>query len=307
MAHKPVVLVLGAAGFVGSALADALMAAGDTVISVTRDRTRVPPGTVVVHGDVTNQDFCRRVIADYEVDVIYHLAAQSIVSVCADDPINALKIAVLGTARVLQAVRDTERSVCAVVMTSDKAYGHAPSPYTEETPFDARYAYEVSKACQDIVARMYHHNFDLDVRIVRAVNIYGPGDPNTSRLIPQTALRLLRGDPPLLHEGAATMRRQYTYIDDVVSALRVVADSGMAGEAYCLGSPDAPMAVIEVMRVMAEVAGVPFTAPVKRAREMRFQEIASQAVDDTKLRGLGWTPVVPFVEGIRRTLDWYGR
>jgi CDP-glucose 4,6-dehydratase len=301
------VLVTGAAGFVGSALCRALEADKVPVVCLVRDWLRGGPsfGKTLVFGDVLDGDLCRRIIADYEIDTVYHLAAQSIVSQCAEDPVTALEVAVVGTARLLQAVRDSGRLIRCVVSTSDKAYGHAPSPYTESTPFDARHAYEVSKAAQDMTARMFHHNYGVDVRVVRAVNIYGPGDPNNSRLIPQTAIRLLRGEPPLLHTGAGQMRRQYVYIDDIVWALRTVIAEGTAGEAYCVGSPDSPMSVLEVMRAMAEAAGVAFTAPEEKARDSRFQEIASQAVIDDKLRALGWSPSMSFACGIRETLDWY--
>lgn len=302
-------LVTGSAGFVGSALTRALMADGEHVVCLIRDWLKGGPraekNRTFVFGDLTDEKICRRILADYEVETVYHLAAQSIVSQCAEDPVTALRVAVLGTAHLLQAVRDSGRPIKVVVSTSDKAYGHAPSPYNEETPFDARHAYEVSKACQDMTARMFFYNFNVDVRVVRAVNIYGPGDPNESRLIPQTAHRLLRGEPPLLHAGAAEMRRQYVYVDDVVNAFQTVASMGKAGEAYCVGSPDEPMSVLDVMRRMAQVADVPFVEPEERERDARFQEIASQSVNDNKLRKLGWEPQVRFPEGIRRTLAWY--
>lgn len=298
------VLVFGAAGFVGSALARELLAAGDTVVSVTRDRTRTPPGTAVVYGDVTDQAFCRRVIADYKVDVLYHLAAQSIVSVCADDPLGALEITALGTARLLQAVRDTGRQVRIVVMTSDKVYGHAPSPYNESTPFDARHPYEVSKACQDLIARMFAYTYDMDVRVVRSVNIYGPNDPNEDRLIPQTIVRCLRGEPPRLHEGASRMLRQYVYIDDLVNALRWVEAHDRA-EPFCVGAPDEARSVLDVMRAIYRVAGRDWQEPEIAARAGGFKEIASQSIDDSKLRALGWRPAVRFADGIERTFRWH--
>lgn len=298
------VLVFGAAGFVGSALARSLLAAGDTVVSVTRDRTRTPPGTAVVYGDVTDQAFCRRVIADYKVDVLYHLAAQSIVSVCADDPLGALEITALGTARLLQAIRDTGRRVRAIVMTSDKVYGHAPSPYSEDTSFDARHPYEVSKACQDLIARMFAYTYDMDVRVVRSVNIYGPNDPNEDRLIPQTILRCLRGEPPRLHEGASRMLRQYVYIDDLVDALHRV-EAHERSEPFCVGAPDEARSVLDVMRAIYRVAGRDWQEPEVAARAGGFKEIASQSIDDRKLRSIGWCPSVRFAEGIERTFRWH--
>lgn len=306
-ARKSSVLITGASGFVGRALAKKLLDEGRTVISMVRDRaTTLPPASEVVYGDVRDPDFCRRVIADYEVGTIYHLAAQAIVSACAEDPVTALDVATMGTARLLQAVRDSERPIRVIVSTSDKVFGSSPSPYCEQTPLDARHAYEVSKACQDLIARMFASNYGVDVRVARAVNIYGPGDPNESRLIPQTAMRLLHGQPPLLHAGAAGMKRQYVYIDDLVDALQIICDRGAAGEAYCVGSPDAPMSVLDVMRVMSECAGVPFAEPEVKKRDARFHEIAQQSVCDDKLRTLGWTPRVSFKDGIQKTLEFYG-
>lgn len=300
------VLITGASGFVGRALAQKLLDDGRIVVSMVRDRTRtLPPGSAFVFGDVTDEDFCRRVIADYEIGTIYHLAAQAIVSACAEDPLTALNVAVMGTARLLNAAKESGRPIRVIVSTSDKVFGSAPTPYTEETPLDARHAYEVSKACQDLVARMFANTYGLDVRVVRAVNIYGPGDPNESRLIPQTALRLLRGGRPLVHAGADGMRRQYVYIDDLVRALLTVCEHGKSGEAYCVGSPDAPMSVLDVIRVLQVQAGKEWVPPEIRDRDSRFHEIASQAVCDDKLQALGWQPEVSFGNGIARTLEWY--
>lgn len=300
------ILVTGAAGFVGRALARTMMR-DHHVVSVTRDRTKEPPGHAVAFGDVLDQAFMRRVLADYEVETVFHLAAQSIVSICARDPLSALEIAVMGTARLLQAVRDVDRPIRVVVMTSDKVYGSAPSPYVEATPLLAESAYEVSKASQDMVARMFAKDYRVDACVVRAVNIYGPDDPNESRLIPQTMLRCLRGEPPLLNAGSAEMRRQYVFIEDMVAALDFIARGGNAGEAYCVGAPDEPRTVLQVMQLICEQAHVPWQPPQVKERAPGFHEIPSQAIDGSKLFGLGWEPVVPLYDGLARTLDWYRR
>jgi CDP-glucose 4,6-dehydratase len=275
---------------------------------MVRDRTgyeaEVPKDAVLAFGDVRDADFCRRVIADYEVNTIFHLAAQAIVSACAEDPVTALDVAVLGTSRVLQAAKDSGRPIKVIVSTSDKVYGAAPSPYLESTALDARHAYEVSKACQDLVARMYYNNFKLDVRVARAVNIYGPGDPNNTRVIPQTIQRLLRGEPPLVHAGAWSMRRQYIYIDDLIDALHSIEAHGSPGEAYCVGSPDPALSVGEVIGRIAKQMGSEL-APEVKERDARFLEIQEQSAIDDKLRALDWVPQVDFDEGIRQTIAWY--
>ena len=301
------VFISGASGFLGRALAQSLVNDGHRVISLVRDRAKLPPGYAVVFGDVRDGDLMKRIIADYEIDTIYHLAAQSIVSACAEDPISALDVGVMGTARLLNAVKESGRKIVTVCSTSDKSFGHSPSPYDESSPLDARHSYEVSKACQDLVARMFFYNYGLDVRVLRAVNIYGPGDPNDSRLVPKTILRMLNGERPLLHENAGNMRRQYVYIDDCVNAFKTVCERGKAGEVYCVGSLDEPKSVLEVMQTIWNVARKEWIDPDVKVRDSRFQEIMSQSVKDDKIRGLGWKPIVGFEDGIKRTIEWYSK
>lgn len=303
--REEAVLVTGASGFVGRALAKRLVQREERVVSMVRDWKQIDLPGHVVRGDVRDQDVLRRVLSDHRVATVFHLAAESIVSVCAEDPIGAIETAVMGTARLLQAVRDVGRPVKVVVMTSDKVYGSSPSPYWEETPLDARHAYEVSKACQDLVARMFHANYEVDVRVVRAVNIYGPDDPNETRVIPRTILRCLQGEPPLLHEGAASMRRQYVYVDDLLSALDTITARGVPGEAYCVGSPDPAMTVLDVMGAITRQMGIAMPEPEVREREERFREVQEQSIDDRKLQALGWSPEVDMAEGLRKTIEWY--
>ena len=300
-------LVTGGSGFIGGALIRRLLDRGEPVVAIERDtRLEADPRLVRAQGDIGDFAFCRRVLADYRVDRIYHLASQSIVQTCADDPVGALSTNVMGTATLLEAARAVGLSPRVVVSTSDKVYGAAPSPYVEETPLDARNAYEVSKACQDLVSRLYFHNYGLDVRVVRAVNIYGPGDPNETRLIPRTVQRCLRGQPPVVHEGAGEMLRSFLYVEDMVTALQVVmGPEGLGGEAFCVGSPD-HLNVREVIAEICRQTGTPFDHVTGQRRD-GFREIADQSIDDTKLRGLGWSPKVNFTTGIAKTVDWYRR
>ncbi len=297
------VLVTGAGGFIGAALAEHLIAQGEPVVVMLRDHSRkaFPAHVPVIRGDVTDAALCRRALADYQVKTVYHLAANSIVSSCAEDPVGAMYTNVMGTTHLLQAVRDAGRPIRVVVMTSDKVYGKAQAPYTEDTPFEAEHAYEVSKACQDLAVRMYRQNYGLDATVVRAVNVYGPGDPNETRLIPRAVKRCLAGQAPVVHAGAAEISRQYLYVDDMVAALQIIARMGTRG-AYCVGAPGAPLTVLEVIRAITAECGVEFVHELA-ARDVRFKEISFQSVDDTRLRGLGWTPRITFDVGIRQVVE----
>ena len=298
-------IVSGAGGFVGRHLVRALVADGVDVVGTYRDtddRRKPVPG-FGVYGDLRDASFCKRIVTDYEVDTIYHLAAHSIVSVCAEAPDVALEVAVMGTANLLEAVRGVQRPIRIVVSTSDKVFGSAPSPYTEETPLDPRGAYEASKACQDIVARMYAYEYGLDVTVVRAVNIYGPDDPNPSRLIPRTLARLKAGEPPVINAGAHKMLRQYVYVDDLVAALRLIVS--LEAPIVCVGSPDPPMSAAGVIRILrevwTEVTGQSALDELEH-RDGGFREIETQVVDDALLRAAGWEPKVDFRGGVRRII-----
>jgi len=298
-------LVTGASGFIGGALVRKLLADGQRVIAIERD-THVTSNKhrfIATQGDIRDLNFCRRVLADYRVDRIYHLASQSIVQTCADDPLGALDVNVMGTATLLEAARAVGLSPTVVVSTSDKVYGAAPPPYTEDTPLDARNAYEVSKACQDLVSRLYFHNYGLDIRVVRAVNIYGPGDPNDTRLIPRTIQRCLRGEPPVIHAGAGDMKRSFLYVGDMVCAMQTVMYCGAAGEAYCVGSPYV-LTVRDVIEEICRQTGTVFDH-VTADRRTGFNEIADQSIDDAKLRAMGWEPSTTFVTGIAQTIESY--
>ena len=202
------ILISGHTGFLGNALVGRVQSDGDVAIGIERDdnkrrEIRNHPD-VTVRGDIRDYDFIRRVIADYEVEEVYHCAAQAIVRTCANDPYTTYDINVMGTVALLEACRnsgDTVKSI--VVSTSDKAFGHAQIPYTEKTALNPLYTYETSKACQQLITQSYFHNYGLPTKVVASSNVYGPGDPNLSRVIPNSIMQLTCGNPALLFEGAA--------------------------------------------------------------------------------------------------------
>jgi nucleoside-diphosphate-sugar epimerase len=142
------VLVTGHTGFLGNAIVGGIKEKGDFVVGIERDENkrrdlRNHPDAFV-KGDIRDYDFIRRVIVDYEVEEIYHCAAQAIVRSCANDPYTTYDINVMGTVAMLEACRNSGETVKSIVVsTSDKAFGHAPIPYTETTPLNPLYTYEI--------------------------------------------------------------------------------------------------------------------------------------------------------------------
>jgi CDP-glucose 4,6-dehydratase len=305
------VLITGINGFIGRALATECYSQieGSTVVGLGFDQ-HLDIDTVPCHhyvsGDMRDYKFIRRIIGDYEINTIYHLAAQSIVRICANDPVSAYEINVMGTVNLMEAVREVGKNTVSsiVVSTSDKAVGHAPSPYTEETPLNPLYTYECTKTCQDIVARNFFHNYGLPVVVARCGNVYGPGDPNMSRIIPRAMSNLLRGHQPVLYSGVTNYVREFIYIDDVVRAFMLLSEKGKRGDAYCVGGTT-PIKILDLMNLIIEISGKQEEVIIEEKNDL-FKEIEVQYLNASKLNALGWTPRISLEEGLTRTFHYYG-
>jgi CDP-glucose 4,6-dehydratase len=303
------ILITGANGFIGSALAEKLV--GDktnNVVGLVRDINHKTPDVLskmsVVMGDLTDEKVLRYAVSHYEVDAIFHLGACTILRQGVVDPRTCFDTNIMGTVNVLEAARTAGKGRVkkVVVASSDKAYGTQPTlPYTEDMSMCAEDPYSTSKACADLLARSYAYTYDMDVSVVRAGNVYGPGDLNFSRLVPRTVLRALMGHPPVLHKGVEDFRREFMYIDDITSAYMTVARSGLPGEAYNVGGAG----FYSIMQTMQMILGAMRSDLEPVIIEKDFVEIKDQYLDASKLSTLGWRCEYTFPEGIVPTVEWY--
>jgi CDP-glucose 4,6-dehydratase len=303
------ILVTGFQGFIGSALCSRLKKNRDNrIIGLgfeEHHHVSQADTSISIYGDIRNADFIRRVIGDYEINTVYHLAAQSIVRVCANDPVSAYDINVMGTVRLLDACRtvgaNTVKSV--LVSTSDKAFGHSPIPYTEQSPLQPKFTYEATKSCQDIVAQNFFHNYGVPVKICRCSNVYGPGDPNESRVIPGSILRIARKERPWLYSDVAEYIREFVYIDDIVDAFTLVTEKANAGEIYCVGGTG----YLTMKELIAKILKLCDSdiEPELIDKPSQFKEIPAQYIDSTKLRSLGWSPKWTLDAGLCKTIEYY--
>jgi CDP-glucose 4,6-dehydratase len=309
------VFVTGAYGLLGSWLVKALVARGARTTVLKRDAVMssalvlegTERATSVVHGDVRDHDLIERVLAEYEVDTVFHLAAQAIVGVANTSPVSTFDTNIRGTWNVLEACRQLGvRRV--VVAASDKVYGtHAQLPYREDYSLQPVYPYDVSKAAADLIARSYWHTFGLPVAVTRFANLYGGGDLNLSRLVPEAALAALQGRRPVIRSDG-TLERGWLYVEDAVEAYLAICglldDGRGAGEAFNAGSEEA-YSVLTVAELVCKLAGTGQTPDV-RGTGTPPGEVTRESVDSGKLRAAtGWAPRVGLEEGLRRTLDWY--
>jgi CDP-glucose 4,6-dehydratase len=311
------VFVTGAYGVLGSWMVRGLLERGDRVTVLKRDVVArsalvlegLEDRCAVVRGSLTDPGVVERAIGEYECDTVFHLAAQTIVGTANRSPVSTFESNIAGTWLVLEACRaQGVRRV--VVAASDKAYGdHEVLPYTEDMALQPRFPYDVSKACTDLLARSYWHTYGIPVATTRFANIYGGGDLNPSRLIPELVAAVLEGRAPVIRSDGSP-ERDFLYVEDAVGAYLAIADAldredaGARGEAFNAGG-GRPISVREVVETLIRVAGSDVT-PDFQGAGVPAGEIDRQYVDTTKIRErCGWTPQVGLDEGLRRTLEWY--
>lgn len=320
MPDRPV-LVTGGRGFIASWLCRLLLDEGRHVVSFDRaSPDNGHPGrrsglallgiegeVEEVRGDLRDSDSVGAIIGRVRPGLVFHLAAQTIVGVAARSPADTFDVNVRGTWTVLEACR--EHGVDRVVFaSSDKAYGaHEELPYREELPLQPTSPYEASKAAADLIARSYWEAYGLPVAVTRFANVYGGGDINFSRLVPETVSAVLDGRRPVLRSDGSP-KRDVLYVEDAARAYLAIAETLAggrgAGLAFNAGG-EHPYTVLEIVETIARVAGTGIE-PEIRGEGNPEGEIERQYVDSTRLREMtGWRPEFSLEDGMRRTIEWY--
>jgi CDP-glucose 4,6-dehydratase len=313
-AGRPV-LVTGGTGLLGSWLVAALVERGARVVLLVRDR--VPDALVFtsgaadrcvqVSGDVRDGETVERTLTEYEIDAVFHLAAQTIVEHALRSPVNTFRSNVEGTWELLDACRRSGAPTRIVVASSDKAYGDQPVlPYKEDQPLHGRAPYDVSKSCTDLIAQSYGLTYDLPVTVTRCGNLYGGGDLNFNRLVPGTIRSALAGERPVLRSDGSP-RRDWLHVEDAVAAYLHTAERahepGVSGEAFNF-STERPMNALEITRAILAGCGRGDLEPAILGTATH--EIQDQFLAADKARSvLGWTAALDLEAGLARTIPWY--
>jgi CDP-glucose 4,6-dehydratase len=249
-------------------------------------------------------------LADHAPQAVFHLAAQTQVGEANREPLATWETNVRGTYMLLEAVREHDAGTRVVVASSDKAYGtHTELPYREDFALQPVYPYDVSKAAADMIARSYAATYDMPVAVTRLANVYGPGDVNWARVIPDTARALVRGERPVIRSDG-TPQRDYIYVEDAAAAYLAVADSledpAFRGRAWNAGSGE-PLSVLEVVKRLIEISGRS-VEPDIQGTGVPHGEIDRQYLDSTAIRTeLGWEPKWDLDRGLRVAWEWYER
>jgi len=309
------VFVTGATGLVGGWLVKRLLAAGADVVCLVRDwvpgcemlRSGDIERVSTVRGDIRDRDCLERALGEYEIDTVFHLAAQTIVGIANRNPISTFESNIAGTWNVLEACRRSPSVKSIVIASSDKAYGdQTVLPYSEETPLQGQHPYDVSKSCADLIAHTYAVSYQLPVAITRCGNFYGGGDLNWNRIVPGTIRSALKGERPIIRSDGQFVR-DYFYVEDGAAAYMTLAEAlskrpELRGEAFNF-SYELQITVLSLVQQILTKLGSNLEPDV---RNQASNEIRHQYLSATKARDvLGWQSLHTLEEGLEETVKWY--
>lgn len=309
------VFITGCTGFLGAWLTKALVERKANVVGLVRDnvpkanffRLRLNERIRMVRGEVENYFLLERTINEYEIDTIFHLAAQTIVPIANSNPISTFDANIKGTWNLLEACRRSPTVKRIVIASSDKAYGEQKNlPYTEAAPLKGLHPYDVSKSCADLLAAAYYHTYRLPVCITRCGNFYGGGDLNFSRIVPGTIRSTIFNERPVIRSDGTPIR-DYIYILDAAEAYILLAEKmkelPILGEAFNF-SNELQITVLDLTQKILKLIKRGDLTPIM-LNEAK-SEIKHQCLSAEKARKiLGWQPRYTLDKGLRETIDWY--
>ena len=309
------VLVTGCTGLLGSWLCKELINRKANVVGLIRDwvpkSVLIDDGYIdkmnIVRGDINDFQTMERIINEYEIEVVFHLAAQTIVETANRNPLSTFESNIKGTWNILEACRRVSTVKKIIIASSDKAYGDQPVlPYDEDMPLQGTHPYDVSKSCADLIAKTYHTTYGTPVCITRCGNFYGGGDLNFNRLVPGTIRTLLNDEQPVIRSDGSYIR-DYFYVEDGVHAYLHLAEKmdneNILGEAFNF-SNELQISVLEMVKKIISLMGKENIEP--KVLGIAKNEIIHQSLSAEKARKmLNWAPAHTLDEALERTIEWY--
>lgn len=308
-------LVTGATGLVGNWLVRRLVDLDAQVVCLVRDwvplselvRAELMAKVVVVRGALQEQALIERILGEYEIDTVIHLAAQTIVPIANRNPVSTFETNIGGTWTLLEACRRSPAVKQIVIASSDKAYGDQKKlPYDEDCPLQGRHPYDVSKSCADLIAQCYAITYQLPVVITRCGNFYGGGDLNWNRIVPGTIRSIIRDQRPVIRSDGQAVR-DYFYVEDGAAAYVQLAeqlahDTSLRGQAFNFSNE----IQVTVLQLVHRILGLMGSDLLPEVRSEATNEIRDQYLcADKARRMLGWHPLFTLEEGLQRTIGWY--
>lgn len=309
------VFVTGATGLLGPWLIKELINQQADVFALVRDRIPdsrffmpdIAARVNIVYGDLSDINLLQRVLNECDIEAVFHLGAQAIVGIANRSPLSTFKSNIEGTWNLLESCRLSPWVKKIVVASSDKAYGpQEVLPYTEETPLQGKYPYDVSKSCTDLIAQSYFHTYQVPVCVTRCGNFFGGGDLHFNRIIPGTIKAVLENRSPIIRSNGLFIR-DYIYVKDVADAYLMLAekmdDSSIVGQSFNF-STDKPYNVIEIVEEILQLMNAQNCPPI--IQNNTSHEIPAQHLNSSKAEKLlGWKAKYGVKKGLEETIEWY--
>ncbi|KAF5078013.1 dTDP-glucose 4,6-dehydratase [anaerobic digester metagenome] len=324
---KRTILVTGGAGFIGSNLIQLLVDKYNDYTIINYDSltyagnlenlksVEAKSNYIFVKGDITNRDEVEAVFAQYPIDSIIHLAAESHVDRSITDPLAFINTNIVGTATLLNAARKfwngNFTNKLFYHISTDEVYGSlgADGLFLESTPYDPRSPYSASKASSDHLVRAYFHTYKLPVVISNCSNNYGPNQ-FPEKLIP-LAISNIKNNKPIPIYGKGENVRDWLFVKDHAEAIDTIFHKGQVGETYNIGGSN-EWKNIDLIRLLCQIMDNKLGREKGTSEKLitfvsdRAGHDLRYAIDSSKLQNnLGWAPKVNFSQGLEHTVDWY--
>jgi len=300
------ILITGGAGFIGSHIVNQLIQKGHHVAVIDNlssgKKESIHPKATFYNKDIRDKNISK-IFEKENPKAVFHLAAYPLVGQAYKNPFKAIETNVMGTVNILDICRKRGNLETIVVVSSDKAYGKSKKlPYQEHFPLKGDHPYDVSKSAADLIAQTYFHTYNMPITITRFSNVYGPGDPNFSRIVPG-AIDAVINNKELLIRSDGKMVRGYTYVKDIADGCIKLMENKekVAGEAFNFACEN----IFSVMDVVKKIEKILGTKINYKILNIANNEIPKQYLDWAKAKKtLNWQPMTTFEDGIKETFDW---
>ena len=262
----------------------------------------------IIAGNFTNKNLVGKIIKENNIDVIFHLGAITQVLDSLKKPYETHLTNIMGTINFLENIRTINKKIIFIYSSSDKAYGELKNrkEYKEGDSLDSTYPYDVSKSSSDLVCQSYSKTYSMKVGIIRCGNIYGPGDFNLKRLIPEVILSTIENKNFIIRsDGKST--RDYVFVDDVVDAyLKLFKQLKISKDKLKIYNVSSKFnySVLEIVNMILKKMNNTKLKPIilnNSKQELNFQRLNYSKIQ----KKLGWKPKTDIGIGIKKTIDWY--
>ena len=309
------ILVTGGCGFIGSNLVKHLLDTSEcTIVNIDKLTYAGNPENLreVFHdpryefclGDIADKDTIAWLFNRFDFHLIFHLAAESHVDNSIADAAPFIKTNVLGTANLLEAVREYCPDATFIHVSTDEVYGSLGKldrPFHEKTPYDPRSPYSASKAASDHFVSAYHHTHGLQTIITNCSNNYGPYQ-HPEKLIPTVLWKAMLNKPIPIY-GTGENVRDWIHVSDHCKALTTIAEHGKIGEKYCIGGEN-QLSNLTLAKHILDTLGLSHDL-IEFVEDRKGHDFRYDIENLKVLRDTGWKPETNFEDGIRQTIEWY--